>query len=272
MEYLIFQLHKIKSLSPNNKCFNFYLYKTLNFVLHYIELEDEIIFPNKNNKYKLELKFCNFYLALNTILNSKIKNFELNEKIREILLEFGTIFQKRQSLFAQKINFNILFDTQLFKTNELKNYNKLFDQMIWHINNNNKDNSLKLFLKILLIDDIFETISKETNIKHKKYMNIISSCISDNKVLKTQIKINSLLVNYFVNLKSPQKIYHYLKIIYYNIDSIKNIYKENIKFMNYLITNYNKLDNYNCKYCRNIQLLCFLIYRSEEHTSELQSR
>ena len=257
IEYLIFQLHKIKSLAEDKKYFNFYLYKTLYFLLEYIKLEEKIIFAN-NNDNKIELNFYNFFLTLITILNTKKSKIELEENFRELLLDFNKIFQDKKCFDLQKMNFNILLDKQLFKNNDIKNYNKLFDAMIWHLNNNSNDNTYLIFYKILLFDDIFDIKSKE--IKHRKYMEIISKLISVNKKIKVKNHINECLIGYFINIKSIHKIYHYLKIIYYQINSLKDIYKENSEFINYIITNFNKLDNYDCKYCSNIQILCFLLY------------
>ena len=259
-EYLTFQLHKINSLSENNINFNYYLYKTLYFALHFIGLADEFIFILKNTKFQCDPKFSIFFFSLSIILNSKTFNFELNEKIREILLEYGKILIKKEVIFFQKLNFDILFDSKLFRSNLLINYNELFNQMIWHLKNNNKNNNVNLFYKILLFDDFFETTSKNTKIKHRPYMNIISTFITNNKKSKHKNLINEFLIHYIVTIKNPKKMYHYLKIIYHNFNHIKDIYKENGDFFNYLITNYNKLDNYNCKYCRNIQILSFLLY------------
>ena len=257
-DYIIFQLHKIKSLSEDNECLNFYLYKTLSFILEYIQIADDYIFSMTSNKIKIELKFVVFYLNLIIILNSKKRSYDLNENIRKILLEFIEVFRNKKAMILQKMNFCILFDTKLFKTNQFINYNKLFDEMLWHLDNNDKDNSLFLFYKILLFDNFFEISSKE--VKHKKYMKIISKFISDNKRAKTKSLINENFIKYFINVKSPKKIYHYLKIIYYELNSIKSLYKENIDFINYIIKNYNNLDDYNCKYRCNIQILSFLLY------------
>jgi hypothetical protein len=232
-DYIIFQLHKIKSLSEDNECLNFYLYKTLSFILEYIQIADDYIFSMTNNKIKIELKFVVFYLNLIIILNSKKRSYDLNENIRKILLEFIEVFRNKKAMILQKMNFCILFDTKLFKTNQFINYNKLFDEMLWHLDNNDKDNSLFLFYKILLFDNFFEISSKE--VKHKKYMKIISKFISDNKRAKTKSLINENFIKYFINVKSPKKIYHYLKIIYYELNSIKSLYKENIDFINYIM-------------------------------------
>ena len=257
IEFLIFQLHKIKTLSNNNKCFNCYLYKTIHFFFEYIKMAEDYIFPEKNNKIKTELKIFNFFLSLVTILSTKKSKMKLDENIREILLDLNEIFQKKKLFLLQKMIFNILFDTQLFKNQEIKNYNKLFDEMLWNLKNNDKDNPLLLFFKILLLDDFFEIKSKE--IKHKKYMDIIRIFITENKKLKVKNQINECFIQNLINIKSPKKIYHYLKIIYYEIENLKDMYKENNEFINYIVTNYNKLDNYDCKYCRNTQILCFLL-------------
>jgi hypothetical protein len=257
IEFLIFQLHKIKTLSNNNKCFNCYLYKTIHFFLEYIKMAEDYIFPEKNNKIKTELKIFNFFLSLVTILSTKKSKLKLDENIREILLDLNEIFQKKKLFLLQKMIFNILFDTQLFKNQEIKNYNKLFDEMLWNLKNNDKDNPLLLFFKILLLDDFFEIKSKE--IKHKKYMDIIRIFITENKKLKVKNQINECFIENLINIKSPKKIYHYLKIIYYEIENLKDMYKENNEFIKYIVTNYNKLDNYDCKYCRNAQILCFLL-------------
>ena len=258
IEYLIFQLHKIKTLKEDNKIFNFCLYKTLHFLLEYIKLSEDLIFPTKNNKFKVEVKFYNFYLSLIAILSNKKNNLELNEEIRKILLDFDLIFQSKKCFNLQSMNFNILFDTQLFGINNTTYYDTLLDRMIWFLNNNGKDNPLLLFYKILLFDDYFEQNQIETN--HKKYMEIITYFITDNQKPKIKKSINECLIQYLTNIKNPKKIYHYLKIIYYEINSLKNIYKENNEFINYIIVNYNKLDKYYSKYCRYNQILCFLLY------------
>ena len=259
LDFLIFQLHKIKSLIDDNELMNLCLYKTLYTVLQLIKMADEIFFIEKaKNKIKVENKLYIFLISLVTILNTKNRNFDFDEKIRGVLLDFGEIFQKKNATILQDLNFSILFDTQLFKRNNIVNYNRLFDEMMCHIKNNDKNNSIFMFNKILLFDDFFEIKSKET--KHKNYMKIISYFLTENKKLKTKDSINESFIQYFINIKSPKKIYHYLKIIYYNFDSLKSFYNENENFINYIFSNNNKINDNNCKYCRNIQILCFLLY------------
>ena len=192
-EYLIFQLHKIKSLSENNENLNFYLYKVLNFVLEYIKMAENYIFPKKDEKkFKIELKFFNFFLSLFTILNTKKRDIELDEKIREILLDFSTVFQKKKAIFLQKLNFTILFDNKLFRTNKIINYNRLFDEAIWYFNNNENDNSILLFYKVILLDDFFLTASNET--KHKIYMQILCIFLTENKKPNIKGLINDIFL------------------------------------------------------------------------------
>jgi len=259
LDFLTFQLHKMKSLIDDNELLNLCLYKTLHTVLELIKMADEIFFIEKvKNKVKVENKLYTFLISLVTVLNSKNRNFDFDEKIRGVLLDFGEIFQKKNTTILQDLNFSILFDTRLFKRNNIINYSRLFDEMIYHIKNNDKNNSIFMFNKLLLFDDFFEIKSKET--KHKNYMKIISYFLTENKKVKTKDSINDNFIQYFINIKSPKKIYHYLKIIYYNFDSLKSYYNENENFIKYIICNYNKINDNNCKYCRNIQILCFLLY------------
>ena len=155
-------------------------------------------------------------------------------------------------------NFAILFDNQLFITNEKINYNRLFDEMILHINNNGKENSILLFYKVILLDDLLLTKSKD--IKHKKYMKIITSFLIENSKIKMQMLINDIFMQYFIGIKNPKKQYHYLKIIFYEIKTLKNFYKEKSEFINYIVTNNNRLDDINNKYCCYVQIICFLLY------------
>ena len=263
LEYLIFQLHRIISLSENDELLNYYLYKTLYFVLEYIKIDSNYIFPKKDNKVKTEKKYTNFILSLITILNTKKRKLELNEKIMDILLSFSKIYREKKAAYIlQKINFSILLDGKIFKKMKLSIYEKLFDEMNLYLKNEEKENSLlykELFYKFLLLDEILE--SKE--IKHKKYMSIINYFIIGNK--KNKLKdINSMrkiFINYLINIKSEKKIYHYLKIIYLNFESINLYFQENENFVQFIIANSNQLINNNSKYNEYIRILSFLLIK-----------
>ena len=273
IEYLIFQLHKIISSSETDELLNFYLYKTLYFVLEYIKMASYYIFPKRDNSYKVktEVKYSIFVLSLIIVLNTSQRKLQLDEKIRELLIDFSKLYREKKVFILEKMNYSILLDEKIFKKGNIQIYNKILDEMLLNINMNinEKESSLlhkEILYKFLLLDNILE--SKE--IKHKKYIEILSHFIIGNqkKILKEQKKkknkdikiMYKIFMQYFIELKSPKKIYHYLKMIYLNIDTNK-YYKENDDFIKYIFSNFNKIinDNYNCKYCQNVQILCFLI-------------
>ena len=96
LEFLIFQLHRIVSLSETDESLNFYLYKTLQFLLEYITMATKYIFPVKDKRVKTEKKYINFSLSLITVLYTKKRKFELDEKIRDILLEYSKFYRKKK--------------------------------------------------------------------------------------------------------------------------------------------------------------------------------
>ena len=265
LEFLIFQLHRIVSLSETDESLNFYLCKTLQFLLEYITMATKYIFPVKDKRVKTEKKYINFSLSLITVLYTKKRKFELDEKIRDILLEYSKFYRKKKvTQNLHKINFSILLDNKLFKKSHISYYNKILDEIILYIDNDKKEKSLlykEILYKYLLLDDILE--SKE--IKHKQYMQIFNYFLigeeeSKNKDTNAMLKI---FIRYFSEIKSPKKMYHYLKYIYLNIDSIKPFLedKENGKFVDYLFKNEkNIIDTNNNKYNEYNQILYFLLH------------
>ena len=270
-DYLIFILHKIISSSENDELLNFYLYKTLYFVLEYIKFESNYIFHIKNNnKVKTEVKYTIFAFSLLLLLNTKKRKLQLDEKIRDLLIEYNKIYREKKALSLLKMNFSILLDENIFKRGKIDIYNKIMDELKFHLDNSENESSLlynEILYKILLMDDILES----KDIKHKKYMEILSYFVIENKKnelkdeKKSKIKDIKIMVNnfmeYFLELNSPKKIYHYLKLIYFNINSFRIYFEENNEYLKYLLTNSNKIinDKNNFKYCQYIQILCFLI-------------
>ena len=175
LEYLIFQLHRIISLSENDELLNFYLYKTLHFVFEYIKLASSYYIFRKNeaNKIKTEVKYTIFLLSLIIVLNTKQRKLQLDEKIRDLLIEFSHLYSEKRSAVLQKMNFCILLDDKIFKKGKISSYDKIIDEMLSYINNPENENVLfssEILYKFLTMDDILE--SKE--IKHKKYMKIFT--------------------------------------------------------------------------------------------------
>ena len=269
LEYLIFQFHKIISLSENDELLNYYLYKTLNFALEYIKSVASFLFPSKDQKkFKIEGKYIIFVLSFITVLYTKRRKLRLDDCIKDIFLQLGCIYREKNIYALQKMNFHILLDNTIFKKTAAINYIKIFDEMIAVINNEGRENVLfykEIFCRFLLLDYILES----KDISHKKYMAIINFFINgslneykkDNKSDGKNKKIINIFCQYLMKIKSPIKIYHYLKIIYLNVDSNKQkddlIKNENL--LDFIIANSNKIVKGDSKYNQYIQILCFLL-------------
>ena len=262
-EYLIFQLHRIISLSESDVLLNYYLYKTLFFVYEYIKMASDYIFqPKDYNKFKIEKKYTNFILSLLVVFNTKKRKLQFDENIINILLDFCKIYNKKKRYDFQTINFSILLDRKIFKIEKLAIYDKIFDKINNYINNEKGEKQLldeRNFYKLLLLDDILES----NEIKHKNYMKIISYYIIPNNISKNK-EIKSFIgffIQYLSNIKSPKKIYHYLKILYLKSSLISSYFKNNNIFRQFITNNSYKIfnNNINCKYCQNIQILSYLI-------------
>ena len=70
------------------------------------------------------------------------------------------------------------------------------------------------------------------------------------------VSIHNEFIKYFLSLKSEKKIYHYLKIIYINIDVIKDSLKNN---SGEIIQAKENINYKHCKYCAYNQVLYYLI-------------
>ena len=66
---------------------------------------------------------------------------------------------------------------------------------------------------------------------------------------------------YFLSLKNEKKIYHYLKIIYFNFDNIKEYLKNNFSFIDNINQKPENINIKHCKYCAYNQVLYYLIYQ-----------
>ena len=143
LEYLIFQFHKIVSLSENDELLNYYLYKTLNFALEYIKSLASFFFPSKDQKkFKIEGKYIIFVISVITVLYTKKRKLQLDDSIKDIFLQLECIYREKKLYVLQKLNFNILLDNTIFKKSAPINYIKIFDEMITVINNEGRENVL----------------------------------------------------------------------------------------------------------------------------------
>ena len=122
------------------------------------------LFPKKDNKYKIDKKYIIFVLSLTIVLNTKQRELQLHEDIRDLFLDFGKIYlEKNANSNVQKINLSILLNEKIFKKSDITYYDKMFneiDKIIFHKNNSAKETSFlcnELLYKILLLDDILES-------------------------------------------------------------------------------------------------------------------
>ena len=263
-EFLIFMLHNINSQIKNNKLFNIYLYKTIDFlyniIINYKEITEKVL-SNSNGEYDsyIEVKEKDiikrvdiFFLSLLNILKGGQKNDNINKRklssnVRNSLISFLSLKINTSSYF-KNIIISLIFDVELF---DQKKYISELNTIIidkLDISMLNKD----IIYKIFFLDFIFEL----KNIKHKKLCDFISFIIiNNNKLFCTE------LINYISYLEKEVKIYHYLKIIYFFIkDFKKQLNAEEIfKLYTFLQKKFDTLNYEHCKYCSYIIILCYLI-------------
>ena len=269
IDFLIFMLHNINSQIKDNKTFNLYLYKNIDFlyisIKNYLTIKNQILEDEftSNNSYleineNLLIKKINIYFLtlLYIIKNSKliIKNGKfdksLSNDVRKSLINFLTIKFNDCNIYI-KIILSIIIDTELF--DQRKYLFELNNLLLNHFDTTiiNKE----IIYKILLLDFIVES----KNIKHKNYMNFLNSIFSS----KYGKFFSKNLVKYIQNVNSDIKTYHYFKLILYNLDKFKKSLEEEDQEKYLLLSLIEKifgtLDKNHCKYCSYTIILCYLI-------------
>jgi len=264
-DFLIFMLHNINSQIKNNKIFNIYLYKTIDFlynvIINYKEITEKVL-SNSNGVYDsyIEIKEKDiikkvdiFFLSLLNILKGGQKHDnknirKLSSNVRNSLIKCLSL-KINTSRYFKNIIISLMFDIELF---DQKKYISELNTIIidrLDISMLNKD----IIYKIFFLDFIFEL----KNIKHKKLCDFISFIIinKNNKLFCIE------LINYISYLEKEVKIYHYLKIIYLFIkDFKKQLNNEEIfKLYTFLQKKFDTLNYEHCKYCSYIIILCYLI-------------
>ena len=261
IEFLSFQLYNIANIinkNENEDLFNIYLYYTLNlFYDIMIDIDDDNTGKKKNDS----LKFSYFVLSLMIILYKKKKhNIHLDNKIYELLLKYIDFYKVYNYYTHRSIIFSLLLDDSLFNQCKILKDGKIFVYLMDIIKNNiNNDKAIineEILLKILNLDFILE--SKEYH-HHKLYMKLILSLllIKDNKIIYENIIKN------IITIKNEVKLYHYLKYLYLNYESLKELLEKDRKFHSYIKKYLQKETNHcHCKYCWNIFFLIFQIKES----------
>ena len=287
IDFLSFQLYNIFSKIKENKLLNIYLYETLSFVMKlfaYYEINymnsspkktDKIKTPKKPEdsgkteqpeKQKLESEMTVFFLTLLTLINKKQKEkFYLDKEVFLILIDISSYLFRNRFINEKNIILSILLDIDLYRNKEdIFQFPKLFNILkndLQEKNNDNKNIINKEFLyKILNLDFCFES----SGIKHKFLVELISGFITfDEKSKKDNPKIYEFIqkefIMYVLSLKSEKKIYHYLKIIYFNFDNLKESFKSNLDYFEEIKPKIESINIKHCKYCAYNQVLYYLI-------------
>ena len=267
IDFLTLQLHNIISIIEDQKLLDIYLYEIINFLYKImLIMSEDIIDTSVRQCPKLDNKISIFFLSLLTLLNKKRENINLSNNIILKLIEILDYFRFNQ-LFAQRnMILSILLDVKYYENkSDIMKYPKLLKTITSDlIDDSNNDVTImnnEILYKILMLDFVFEL--KEY--KHKILIKLFSAFITfhkfkqnDNK--ETYENIINEFINYFLGLKSEAKIYHYLKIIYLNLDKIKKKIISNEKFLENVNIGMEKINTNHCKYCCYNQILCYLIY------------
>jgi len=265
LDFLNFQIYNIFSKINDNKLLNTFLYEILSFIIKLISYRDKNFVNEQNQKPKFESEMNIFFLTLlNSLLNQKGKiYFNINLIVK--LIEIYKYFKTNKLINQKDMILSILLDIDFYKNKEdIFQYKQIFDYFKDELEGKTNDNKSifnKEFLyKILILDFLFET--KKFN--HKLLMEIISDFILyeqyDDKVNKNRF-IHDEFISYFLNIKNEIKIYHYLKIIYFNFDKIKTSFIYNGNFTTLINPSLEKINYKHCKYCTYNQILFYLLYQ-----------
>ena len=269
IEFLIFQLHNISNIiikdnnNDNINLFNNYLYETLKFFYDIMLIIDDD--NTGNNKKNDSLKFSAFILTLMIILYKyKNKGIYLDNNIYDLLLKYIDFYNIHNYFTHRNIILSLLLDNSLFHQNIVLKQGKILIHLMAIIKNNynfrDEIFNEEILYKIFNLDFILE--SKEYH--HKLYMKLIMSLllIKDNKMIYEKVN------QYIFHLNNEIKLYHYLKYIYINLDSLKDIIKNDKNFPIFLQKLQKKYNNFHCDYCFKLIFLISQIIEELEVNKE----
>ena len=278
IEFLTLQLYNIFSIIEEDKqMFQLYFFETLDLI-HKIMVMMNADFIEKVERKppKLNNNISIFFLSLLNLVNLKNNTFFLTHDIVLKFLEILDYFRNNQLFIQRNLILNILLDVRYYPNpSDITKYPELLKIIISDLNNDaNNDSSLikvEILYKILMLDFIFE--SKESD--HKLLMELISAFICFNKGKKNNSDLEENIMNefitYILRLKNDVKLYHYLKIIYLNVNKIKNKLLNNETFLSNINMKMEKTNSSHCKYCEYNQMLWYLVYEEIIIKSSTQS-
>ena len=267
IDFIIFQLYNFFSKISDIKLLNKFLLETLSFIMEIISYSDKTYINLNPSQPLFEQEMSTFFLVLLNILNNKKGKIFLDNELIMKLIEFLFYFKKNKLMHHKNMIYSILLDVDFYqKREDIFQYRQIFDSLKNELKEKTKDNKSiinKEFLyKLLILDFCFETKNKN----HKLLMELIAGFISyeeenrENKQNKYKI-IHNKFISYFLSLENEKKIYHYLKIIYFNFDKIKSSFSNNADFILYINPAIEKINSDDCKYCSYNKILLYLIYQ-----------
>jgi len=256
IDFLNLQIYNIFSKINDNKLLNIFLYETLSFIMELISYKEKNFKYPENQKPKFESDLNIFFLTLlNSLINQKGKIYFDNNLIM-ILIEIYKYFKKNSFTNQKDIILSILLDIDFYKNKE-----DIFDFLKKELKGKSDDNqsiySKEFLYKILSFDFILE--SKKCN--HKFLMEMISDFILFKEKANKNYIFHEEFISYFINIKNEIKLYHYLKIIYFNFDKIKTSFIINGDFTTLINPSIEYINNKHCKYCAYNQILFYLLYQ-----------
>ena len=267
VDYLTLQLYNILSTIEDQNILDIYLYEIINFMYRIILIMNDDIIDKTNKQFpKIDNKISLFFLSLLTLLNKKKDNFILNNNIILKLLEILEYFKYYRLFIQRNMILSILLEVKFYNNkSDIMKYPQILKAIIADLEDDSiRDTSLinnEFLYKLLMIDFIFEL----REYKHKLLIKLMSTFIGFNnyKQKENQAKNDIILnefINYFLGLKNEIKIYHYLKIIYLNLNKIKRKLLKNEQFLGNINIRMEKINSNHCKYCSYNQILWYLIY------------
>ena len=258
MDFLSFQLYNIFSKINDIELLNIYLSETLYFIMQLLNYQTNIY---KDSSGNIETKITIFLLTLLILLTDKNDKFYLNDNNIDKLIEIFKYFQSFKLINERNIILSILLNISFYKKKEdIIKFQQIFDQLKIILEEKNQDHlslfNREILYNLLILDFLMESVQ----VKHKTITQLISDFVSINDPQKDNL-IPKEFISYVFRLKSEIKIYHYLRIIYFNFNIFVDILKDNkqLDFLTAIKENLEKIEPNHCKYCSYNQILFYLI-------------
>ena len=267
IDFLVFQMHHFFNIFEQDNIgqneldiFNSYLYKTLKFYY------DIIIIINGGTKTNIVLNGCDkfnyFFLSLLIILHyykKYNKNLQMNQDIYNLLLEFISFCE--DDYFEQRnLILSILLDNTFFAQKNVLKRGQILENIDFILVHNLCDKETGDYFDIEILYKLLnlQFILKSKEYGHKLYLKVILGFLETENE-----KIIKIILSYIFNIKNENILYHYLRLIFFNFKSLKNIFEEKITFNNFSSFLKRCVKNYGYKNSEYGFKITYLIYLLE---------